>query len=72
MVKETSKEGLGGAMRRIRDILEWFDAQEELDVEQGLEKVREGADLIAKAKKRLSELENEFQEVKAKLNEDEN
>lgn len=56
-------------MKRIRDILEWFDTQEELDVEQGLEKVKEGAELIAKAKKRLAELENEFQEVKAKLNE---
>jgi hypothetical protein len=66
MGKET-KEGLGEAMRRIREILSWFDEREEVDVEEGLKKVKEGAELIAKSKERLVELENEFAEVKAKL-----
>lgn len=63
----TGKTGLGADIEKIRGILEWFDAEEEVDVEKGLEKVKEGADLIVRAKKRLTELENEFTEVKKKL-----
>lgn len=54
-------------MKKLKDIVSWFDQQEEIDVEMGLEKVKEGASLIKESKKQLKELENEFEKVKADL-----
>jgi exonuclease VII small subunit len=51
-------------LEEIAAILEWFDSQEELDVEQALEKVKKAAALIKASKKRLVEIENEFREIK--------
>ena len=41
--------------------------QEEVDVEKGLEKIKEGARLIQESRTRLREIENEFEIVKAEL-----
>lgn len=57
-------------MRKLKDIVSWFDQQEEIDVETGLEKVKEGASLIKESKKQLKELENEFEKVKVDLSEE--
>ncbi len=54
-------------LEEIAEILEWFDSQEELDVEKALEKVKKAAVLIKASKKRLGELENEFEEIKADI-----
>ena len=54
-------------MKKLRAITEWFEPQEEIDVEKGLRKVKEGAELIKASKERLKELENEFEDVKKKL-----
>lgn len=54
-------------MKKLREIARWFEEQEEIDVERGLEKVKEGAVLIKASRERLKELENEFEEVKKKL-----
>ena len=51
-------------LAEIAAILEWFDSQEELDVELALEKVKSAAELIKASKKRLAEIENEFKEIK--------
>ena len=56
-------------LEEIAKILEWFDAQEELDVEQAIEKVKKASALIAASKKRLKELENEFREIKKEAEE---
>ena len=56
-------------MKKLRAITEWFESQEEVDVEKGMEKIKEGAELIRASKERLRELENEFEDVKKKLNE---
>lgn len=58
-------------MKKLRAIAAWFEQQDEIDVEKGLEKVKEGADLIHMSRERLKELENEFEEVKKKLNSEE-
>ncbi len=60
------KESLG----RLNSIVEWFDEQEEVDVEMGLEKVKEGAGLIKDCKKRLAEVENEFKEIQRDIDKD--
>ncbi len=56
-------------LEEIGKILEWFDAQEELDVEQALEKIKKAAGLIKASKKRLVEVENEFKEIKKEIEE---
>lgn len=66
MAKNTLKDSL----KKLKDIVDWFDKQEEVDVEMGLEKVKEGANLIKESKKQLKELENEFEKVKEGLAED--
>lgn len=57
-------------MKKLRAITEWFETQEEIDIEKGIEKVKEGAELIKASKERLKELENEFEDVKKKLTSD--
>jgi len=57
-------------LEEIAAILEWFDAQEELDVERALEKVKEAGELIKFSKARLGEIENEFKEIKLKIEEE--
>lgn len=66
MAKNTLKDSL----KKLKNIVDWFDQQEEVDVEMGLEKVKEGASLIKESKKQLKELENEFEKVKEELEEE--
>ena len=58
-------------MKKLRAITEWFESQNEIDVEKGILKIKEGALLIKESKERLKELENEFEDVKKKLMSDE-
>ena len=58
-------------IKKIRAITAWFEEQDDIDVEKGLEKVKEGAELIKLSRERLKELENEFEEVKKKFGEEE-
>jgi hypothetical protein len=51
-------------LEEIAKILEWFDSQEELEVEKALEKIKTAAALIKSSKQRLGEIENEFKELK--------
>jgi len=62
-----SEINLTETMKKLRAIASWFEQQDEVDVEKGLEKVREGAQLIKVSLARLKELENEFEEVKKDL-----
>jgi len=70
-IKNMEKTNLSESLKKLEKITEWFEAQEEIDVEQGLEKVKEGARLIKISKERLKKVENEFEEVKKELDEDE-
>lgn len=58
---------LTDATKKLRAIVDWFESQEEVDVEKGLEKVKEGAALLKLSKSRLKELENEFDDIKKTL-----
>ncbi len=59
-----AKDRLKDSLKKLKAIVEWFDAQGEVDVEAGLEKVKEGVALIKESKSELKKLENEFEEVK--------
>jgi hypothetical protein len=61
------EQSLTETMKKLRAIASWFEQQDEVDVEKGLEKVKEGALLIKASRARLKELENAFEEVKKDL-----
>lgn len=70
MSKKTDKKGLNKNLKRLSEIAEWFDTQEAVDVEEGLEKVKEAAKLIKLSKERLREIENEFEEIRREIDEE--
>jgi exonuclease VII small subunit len=61
------KKTLADSLKNIQQIIAWFENQEEVDVEKGLEKIKEGAKLIQESRSRLREIENEFEIVKVEL-----
>ena len=58
------KNKLKNSLKKLKEIIDWFDKQEEVDVETGLEKVKEGVSLIKASKMWLKKIKNEFEEVK--------
>ncbi len=52
--KENSKDNLSTKLQKLGTIVSWFENQEEIDVEKGLEMIKEGAALIKDSKERLS------------------
>ena len=73
MPKEKPKiKNLSDNLKRLSEISEWFEDQSEVDIEEGLKKVREAADIIKASKKRLKAVENEFEEIKKEIDVGEN
>lgn len=54
-------------LSKLSEIADWFENQEEVDVEEGLKKVKEAAKIVKESKGRLKEIENEFEEIKADI-----
>ncbi len=68
MPKEKSEtKNLSSNLKRLSEITEWFENQEEIDVEEGLKKVKEAVGLIRASKERLKAVENEFEEIKKEI-----
>ena len=63
----TSKPDLSTSLKKLEKITSWFEEQDEVDIEKGIAKVKEGAALIKDTKKQLATIENEFEEVKKSL-----
>lgn len=68
-----SRDGvnLSENLEKLAAIAAWFDDQEEVDIEEGLLKVKMAAGLIKESRGRLSEIENEFLEIKKEIEEEE-
>lgn len=65
MVKDkTDSKNLNENLKQLAEITKWFDSREEIDVEEGLEKVKKAVSLIKESKARLKSIENEFEEIK--------
>jgi exonuclease VII small subunit len=65
MIKEKQdSQSLKNNLKRLAEITEWFDNQEEVDVEEGLGKVKEAIGLIKESKEKLKAVENEFEEIR--------
>lgn len=56
------------AMKELEEINEWFST-EEIDLEEGLKKLKKGKELIIACQKRLGEVETEFITIKEELEE---
>ena len=67
MKGETIREQL----KELEAIAAWFEKESDFDVEEGLQKVKEGAALVKKLKDRIKAVENEFQELEGELTEEE-
>ena len=65
--QKQDKGNLATKLTQLGKIVSWFEDQEEIDVEKGLELIKEGAVLIKDSKERLKEIENEFKEIKKDL-----
>lgn len=70
MNKDDNKKTIKDSLKKLEAIAGWFDEQEEVDVEQGLQKVKEGTVLIKELKAKLKQVENEFEEIKQDLQEE--
>ena len=54
------------ALKELETINAWFQ-QEDIDLEEGLKKLKVGKDLITQCQGRLQEVENEFVEIQAEM-----
>ena len=66
---EKDKTKISESLSKLEGIVEWFENQKDVDVEEGLKRVKEGAGLIKSLKSRLKEVENEFEEIKKEIEE---
>jgi len=62
-----NKVNLNQSLKQLAQILNWFEDQKEVDVEAGLQKIKEGANLIKVSRERLKAIENEFENIKEKI-----
>ena len=58
------QDNLTKNLKELSNIADWFESQEEIDIELGLEKIKEANEIIKQSKKRLTLIENEFKELK--------
>jgi exodeoxyribonuclease VII small subunit len=55
------------AFEELEEIAEWFDSEENLDLDKGLKQFERGLELAGELKKKLSEVENNVEEIKKKF-----
>ncbi len=54
-------------LKKIAEIVSWFENETDLDLEKALEQIKLGAKLVKESKDKLKEIENEFKEIKKDL-----
>ena len=55
----SENKNLNENLKKLEQISQWFDNSKEVDVEEGLNKVKEAVVLIKESKERLKEIEPE-------------
>lgn len=58
------------SLDKLESIVAWFDKQEDIDLEEGLEKVKAGVEIVKGLKSKLKGIENKFKEIKGDLDEE--
>jgi exonuclease VII small subunit len=64
------KDTIQEQLKKLEEIAAWFEKSDDFDVEEGLVRVKQGAELVKTLKGRIKEVENEFREIEADLKED--
>ena len=67
MASKKSQTNINETLKKLSQIVSWFENQKDLDIEKGLELVKEGTSLVKASRERLSEIENEFKEIKKEI-----
>jgi flagellar biosynthesis chaperone FliJ len=60
----TKKSNIGKNLKKLQEKSEWFESNKEIDIEEGITKAREGADIVKSLKKSLAEAKNQLEEIK--------
>ncbi len=71
--KEKAKAGhpsVADSFKGLEEILAWFESRDDVDLEEGLEKIKEGARLVKLSRERLKKVENEFKAVRELIGEE--
>jgi exodeoxyribonuclease VII small subunit len=55
------------AFAELEEITEWFDSEENLDLDKGLKQFERGLELASELKKKLGEVESKVEEIKKKF-----
>ncbi len=72
MTSKNKKEiNLNENLKKLAEISTWFNSQKDIDLEAGLDKVKEAAILIKESREKLDNLENEFKEIEKEFAQDE-
>jgi len=58
-----TKQNIENNLKKLEEIAEYFENQENIDLEISLEKIKEATKIIDESKKRLKDIENEFKEI---------
>jgi exodeoxyribonuclease VII small subunit len=58
------------ALKELEEINRWFQEQD-IDLDEGLEKLKKAKELIAQCRERLKNVENEFVKIKDEFNDEE-
>ena len=69
--KQKKGINLNENLKKLAEISAWFNSQKEIDLEAGLDKVKEAAALIKESKEKLNDLENDFKEIEKEFAEEE-
>jgi len=62
-----SQLNLSQSLKKLESIAEWFEKQNDIDIEVALEKIKESAILIKESRNRLKRIENTFEEIQKDL-----
>ncbi|MCF7795730.1 exodeoxyribonuclease VII small subunit [Patescibacteria group bacterium] len=65
-----NKVDLSKNLKKLEEISSWFENQKELNVEEGLKKVKEALGLVKESKKELQNVKNEFEEIEKEFEEE--
>jgi len=57
------KIDLSKNLKKLEEISFWFENQKELNIEEGLKKVKTALILVKESKKELQNVKNEFEEI---------
>lgn len=71
MTNTSQKFNFAESVKKIEEINEWFQ-KDDIDLDLGLQKLREGNELIKRCKERLTAAENEFVKIKEEFSEENN